>query len=394
MTGAPLVPRVALVVLDSFGIGGAPDAAAYGDEGSDTVGNTSRAVGGLRLPNLKRMGLGTLTEIEGVEPRTEAGTLHGALTERSAGKDSTTGHWELAGIVLEEPFPTYPDGFPDEVIGPFEEAVGREVLGNEPASGTEIIARLGEEHVRTGRPIVYTSADSVFQVATHVDVVPLEALYEWCRAARGILTGRHRVGRVIARPFTGSPGAFTRTPDRRDFAVEPPAPTLLDDCSAAGIAVYGVGKIADIFTRRGITEASYSDSDDHGVDLTIGYLSRPGPALVFANLVDLDSKYGHRNDPEGYAGALERIDARIPDLVETLDGGVLLVTGDHGTDPTTARTDHSRERTPILAAGWPGPGIDINVRSSFADVGATVAELLGIQPSSRAGASFAETLGT
>jgi len=237
-------------VCDSFGIGDAPDAASYGDEGSNTLGNCARAVGGIHAPHLASLGLGLLTEIEGVEPRADRGTVHGRLAERSAGKDSTTGHWEIAGVVLERPFPTYPAGFPKEVIEPFERAIGRSVIGNEPASGTEIITRLGEEHVRTGRPIVYTSADSVFQVACHEDVVPVATLYEWCRIARRILDGEHRVGRVIARPFTGPPGAFTRTSRRRDFSVEPPQQTLLDDCASAGVPVYGVGKVGDVFAGR------------------------------------------------------------------------------------------------------------------------------------------------
>jgi phosphopentomutase len=379
-------------VCDSLGVGGAPDAARYGDEGANTLGNCARAVGGIDAPNLERLGLGMLTHVEGVAPRADPGSVHGTLAERSAGKDSTTGHWEIAGVVLDEPFPTYPNGFPPEVVGPWEEAIGRTALGNEPASGTEIIARLGEEHLRTGRPILYTSGDSVFQVATHVDVVPLETLYEWCRVARGLLRGPHRVGRVIARPFTGQPGAFLRTPDRRDYGVEPPAPTLLDDCMAAGIATFGVGKISDLFGGRGLLESSYSKSDDDGVDLTLEYLRRPGPSFVFTNLVDLDSKYGHRNDPDGYARQVERIDARIPGLLEALDEGVLFVTGDHGTDPTGSSTDHTRERTPVIGAGFAGPALDVGSRSSFADLGVTVADLLGVSTSSRAGTSFAESL--
>jgi phosphopentomutase len=392
MTAAARVPRVAVVVCDSLGVGGAPDAELYGDAGANTLGNCARVAGGIHAPHLERLGLGMLTDIDGIVPRADPGTVHGSLTERSAGKDSTTGHWEIAGVVLDEPFRTYPEGFPPEVVRPFEEAIGRRVLGNEPASGTEIVERLGDEHMRTGRPIVYTSADSVFQVATHVDVVPLETLYEWCRLARTILTGPHRVGRVIARPFTGKPGAFVRTPDRRDFGVSPPAPTLLDDCLDAGISTYGVGKISDLFAGRGLVDSSYSRSDDDGVDRTIEYLHRPGPSLVFANLVDLDSKYGHRNDPEGYARQVERIDSRVPDLLDALDGGVLFVTGDHGTDPTGPSTDHTRERTPALGAGFAGPALDVGLRSSFADLGATVADLLGASTSSRAGASFADSL--
>lgn len=390
MTGAP-IERVLLLVCDSFGVGDAPDAAAYGDEGSDTLGNCARAVGGLRAPNLAALGLGHLTEIPGVPPSAEAGTAHGRLTERSAGKDTTTGHWEIAGIVLDRPFPLYPEGFPPEVIEPFERAIGRRVLGNVPASGTEIIERLGREHLATGRPIVYTSGDSVFQIACHVDVVPLETLYEWCRIARGILVGEHNVGRVIARPFEGEPGAFRRRPERRDLSVPPPGPTLLDRCVEAGVAVYGVGKIRDIFVERGLTEAVYSDSNDHGIDLTLAYLRRPGPALVVTNLVDFDSKYGHRNDPQGYARAVEALDARLPELTAALDGGVLFLTGDHGCDPTTPSTDHSRERTPMLAAGLRGGPYDVGTRDCFGDLGATIADLLGV-PWDLVGTSFAEEI--
>ena len=374
----PKVPRVLILVCDSFGVGDAPDAEAYGDAGSDTLGNTASAVGGIRAPNLGGLGLGMLTTIEGVEPAARPGTAHGRLTERSPGKDTTTGHWEMAGIVLSEPFPLYPDGFPPEIIEAFERRIGREVLGNVPASGTEIIARLGEEHLKTGEPIVYTSGDSVFQIATHVNRVPLPTLYEWCRTARRLLTGANNVGRVIARPFDGVPGAFVRRPERRDFSVPPPGPTLLDRCVEQGVAVYGVGKIQDIFAQQGLTEARYSDSNDHGVDLTLDYLRRPGPALVFSNLVDFDSKYGHRNDPQGYAHAIEALDVRIPHLVEALGGGVLFLTGDHGCDPTTPSTDHSRERTPMLAAGLDGGPYDVGARDTYADLGATVAELLGI----------------
>jgi phosphopentomutase len=386
------VPRVLILVCDSFGVGDAPDAAEYGDEGSDTLGNTARAVSGIAAPNLGTLGLGLLTAIEGTRPRADPGTAHGRLTERSAGKDTTTGHWEMSGIVLTEPFPLYPEGFPPEIVEPFEEQVGHEVLGNKPASGTEIIAELGEEHLRTGRPIVYTSGDSVFQIAAHTDVVSLQQLYEWSRIARRLLTGKHNVGRVIARPFTGQPGAFERRPERRDFSVPPPGPTLLELCVRSGIAVYGVGKIQDIFAGQGMTEALYSDSNDHGVDLTLRYLSRPGPALVFSNLVDFDSKYGHRNDPSGYGHAVEALDRRIPELIGALDGGVLLLTGDHGCDPTTPSTDHSRERTPMLMAGVPGGPYDIGARDSFADLGATAADLLGV-PWQLEGRSFAGEVG-
>lgn len=382
------VPRVLILVCDSFGVGDAPDAAAYGDEGSDTLGNCASAVGGITAPNLGGLGLGMLTAVEGVPSSAEPGTAHGRLTERSAGKDTTTGHWEMAGIVLERPFPLYPNGFPREIVEPFEREIGRPILGNVPASGTEIIKELGEEHLRTGRPIVYTSGDSVFQIACHVGVVPLETLYAWCRTARELLVPPHAVGRVIARPFDGEPGSFWRRPERRDFSVPPPGPTLLDRCTQTGVATYGVGKIQDIFAARGLTEAVYSDSNDHGIDLTLGYLHRPGPALVFSNLVDFDSKYGHRNDPPGYARAVEELDRRIPELIDALDGGVLLLTGDHGCDPTTPSTDHSRERTPVLVAGLSDGPYDLGARETFADLGATAAELLGV-PWALAGESFA-----
>ncbi|TMK46114.1 MAG: phosphopentomutase [Actinobacteria bacterium] len=382
-----------MVVCDSFGVGDAPDAAAYGDEGSDTLGNCSRAVGGIHAPNFERLGLGLLTPIEGMAPKAAPGTAHGRLTERSAGKDTTTGHWEMCGFVLERPFPLYPKGFPPEVIQPFEEAIGRTVLGNKPASGTEIIEELGQEHLRTGRPIVYTSGDSVFQIATHKDVVPLPTLYQWCRVARRILTGEHNVGRVIARPFTGTPGHFTRTPERRDFSVPPPGKTLLDFCRDDGIGVYGVGKIQDIFAGQGMTEARYSDSNDQGVDITLEYLGRPSPALVFTNLVDFDSKYGHRNDPVGYAACIEALDPRLAELEAAMDGGVMLLTGDHGCDPTTPPTDHSRERTPLLVAGIRDGPVDLGARPTFADLGATVADLLAVKTEGLAGESFAPEIG-
>jgi phosphopentomutase len=388
-----LVPRVLLVVCDSWGVGDAPDADAYGDAGSDTLANTAREVGGLDVPALERLGLGLLTEIDGVAPHAEAGTAHGRATERSAGKDTTTGHWEMMGIRLDEPFPLYPHGFPPEIVEPFERAIGRDVLGNEPASGTEIIARLGEEHLASGSPIVYTSGDSVFQIACHKAVVPLEQLYEWCRVARDLLVGPHRVGRVIARPFEGEPGAFVRSPERRDLSVPPPGPTVLDALVIGEVPVYAVGKIQDIFDRRGISEGVYSDSNDHGVDLTIDYLRRPGPAFVFTNLVDFDSKYGHRNDPHGYARAIEAFDRRLPELVDALGGGVLLITGDHGCDPTTPPTDHSRERTPLLAAGLAGGPYEIGTRDGFGDLGHTVAMLLGVEVEGLEGQAFVDRLG-
>jgi phosphopentomutase len=400
MGGSRPIDRVALVVCDSFGVGEAPDAAAYGDQGSNTLGHVAAAVGGLRAPALASLGLGAVTSMHGVSASAAApGTAHGRLTERSAGKDTTTGHWEIAGVVLDRPFPLYPNGFPPEVIEPFERAIGLGILGNEPASGTEIIARLGEEHLRTGKPIVYTSGDSVFQIACHVQVVPLEELYEWCRIAREILHGDHNVGRVIARPFAGSPGAFQRLPDRRDFSVPPPSPTLLDLSVRSGVSVYSVGKIQDIFDGRGMTEARYSRSNDDGVDITLDYLRRGGPSLVVTNLVDFDSKYGHRNDPEGYAACIEAFDRRLPELVaEVLDDrqgrGLLFVTGDHGCETTDESTDHTRECVPVLVAGTGlDHPVDVGTRACFGDLGATVAQVLGVPAAELVGESFAEQLG-
>ena len=387
--------RVLILVCDSFGVGDAPDAEAYGDLGANTLGHVAARVGGLRAPNLARLGLGHVTEMAGVPAEAERGAAYGKLTERSAGKDTTTGHWEIAGIVLQRPFPTYPRGFPPEVIEQFERATGRRVLGNEAASGTEIIERLGQEHLQTGGPIVYTSSDSVFQVACHVDVVPLELLYSWCRAARRILDGDPGVGRVIARPFTGAAGSFQRTADRRDFSVVPPSPTVLDFAARAGVKTFGVGKIGDIFSGRGLSEYRYSRSNDDGMDITLDYLSRSGPTLVFANLVDFDSKYGHRNDPVGYARCIEEMDGRLPELMEAVTGdGLLFLTGDHGCDPTDVpSTDHTRELTPVLAWGArAGSAIDLGTRTSFSDLGATVAEVLGVETSGLAGSSFAEAL--
>jgi phosphopentomutase len=384
------VRAVALVVLDSVGIGGAPDAAAFGDEGSATLQHVARAAGGIDLPNLGSLGLGNVAAVEGVPAAGAPRGAFGSMVERSAGKDTTTGHWELAGVILERPFPTYPDGFPPEVMRAFEEAIGSETLGNVAASGTEIIERLGAEHLRTGLPIVYTSADSVFQIAAHVGVVPLERLYEMCRVARELLRDEHEVGRVIARPFEGEPGAFVRTPDRHDFSVVPPADTVLDRVEAAGLEVRGVGKISDIFAGRGLTSSRPTRSNDEGVTAVCEELRAVGRGLVFANLVDFDSSYGHRNDPAGYAAALEAFDRRLPEILAALgDDDVLIVTADHGNDPTTPSTDHSRERVPVLVTGARvRPGARLGERSTFADCGATIADLLGVDPPP-AGASFA-----
>jgi phosphopentomutase len=387
--------RVVAIVCDSLGVGGAHDAEAYGDAGADTLGHVAAAVGGLDLPLLVRWGIGWLTDVAGVPPDGPDAVV-GRLEPSGAGKDSTTGHWELMGLRTEEPFPVYPDGFPPDVIGAFSDVVDRTVLGNRPASGTAIINELGAEHLETGAPIVYTSADSVFQVATHVEVVPLETLYTWCEAARRILDGEHRVGRVIARPFAGPVGAFVRTPDRRDFAVEPPGTTACDVLHRSGIPVKAAGKIEDLFVGRGITWSAHTGGNDATIEAVARFLVEDGPAFVFANLVDFDQSHGHRNDPEGYADALERFDEQMRSVVlpELLPGDRVMVTADHGTDPTTPSTDHTRERVPLL--GWGTDlerGRDIGVLD-MVDVGATVLDVFGLDPGvvTTPGRSFAETL--
>ena len=389
----PRMERAIVVVLDGVGVGQAPDAAAYGDAGADCLANCARAVGGLALPTLGRLGVGNLTEIEGTPPQPPAGAC-GRLIERSPGKDSTTGHWELMGVVLDHPMPTYPHGFPPELVTRFEAAIGRHVLGNYPASGTAIIEELGAEHLRTGFPILYTSADSVFQLAAHEDVIPIAELYRMCEIARGLLTGEDEVGRVIARPFTGTPGAFVRTPHRRDFSLEPPAPTLLDALKASGREVVGIGKIEDLFAERGLTASDHTATNAAGQAAALAAVARPFAGLLFVNLVECDQNYGHRRNPEGYAEALRAFDAWLPSLLARLgDGDVLFITGDHGTDPTWRGTDHTRESVPLLVAGKPvRPGDYLGARSSFADLGATLAEAFGLPPLAH-GQSFARDIG-
>lgn len=380
-------------MLDSVGVGDAPDAAEYGDEGSDTLGNLARAVGGLDLPNLAALGLGNIHAIEGVPPVEEPDACFGRLTEQAAGKDTLTGHWEMMGVIRRRPFPTYPDGFPPEVIEPFERRTGRPVIGNRAASGTVIIEELIDEHLATGALIVYTSADSVFQIAAHRDVVPLDKLYEDCRIAREILTGEHEVARVIARPFVGEPGSLTRTDERQDFALPPPEPTALDIVREAGVEVVAVGKIEDIFSGRGIDRSRHTGDDAEGCEAVIELLREGGSRLIFANINDFDSKFGHRNNPEGYAGALRQFDGFLPRMRHALGpGGVLVLTADHGTDPTTPSTDHSRERVPLLVTGEAiRSGVDVGTRDAYADVGATACDLLGAQAPG-AGTSFADII--
>lgn len=384
--------RVILVVLDSVGCGDAPDAEVYGDGAANTLGHVAQAVGGLHLPNLGRLGLGNTTAVQGVPPAAAAGA-YGRLTEVSAGKDTTTGHWELAGVMLERPFPTYPNGFPPDLIRSFEERIGRATLGNYPTSGTEIIKALGDEHVRTGKPILYTSADSVFQIAAHEAVIPVEDLYELCRVARKLLTGEHAVGRVIARPFVGETGHYARSERRKDFSLVPPAETILDAVKGAGQPVIGVGKIEDIFAGRGLTGSRHTGNNMAGVDAILELLGEETPGLVFANLVDFDALYGHRNDAQGYAAALEAFDARLPELLARLkETDVLMITADHGNDPTTPGTDHTRERVPICIVGADiRTNYDLGTRSTFADVAATIAVLLDV-PWHGPGQPFAEIL--
>ncbi|HEX4835189.1 MAG TPA: phosphopentomutase [bacterium] len=381
--------RIIVIVLDSCGVGEAPDAALYGDEGASTLPHTADACGGLHLPVLGRLGLGRIAPIRGVLPDPAPAGAFGKMAEVSAGKDSTTGHWELMGVRVEKPFPTYPHGFPPEVIEPFQARIGRRILGNRPASGTVIIAELGEEHLRTGFPIVYTSADSVFQIAAHEDRIPVEELYRYCRIAREILAGPHAVSRVIARPFVGEPGRFVRTDRRRDFSLPPPEPTVLDHLQAAGVPVVAIGKISDLFAGRGISEEIHTHDDRDGLEQTLRAMRAARRGLVFTNLVDLDSRFGHRNDPRGYGNDLEMIDTHLVPVVAGLgDRDLLLITADHGNDPTTPGTDHTREYVPLLVAGpRVRGGADLGVRRTFADVGATVAAALGAAPP-RGGQSF------
>jgi phosphopentomutase len=370
--------RVILLVLDGVGAGEAPDAEAYGDTGSNTLANTARAVGGLRVPVLARLGLGGITALDGVPEVTNALAHHGRLRPRAAGKDSTTGHWELMGCVLDRPFPTYPDGFPAEVLARVEAALGRRVIGNRVASGTAILEELGPRHLETGEPILYTSADSVLQIAAHESVVAPAQLYAWCKAVRDLMTAPHRVGRVIARPFTGSPGRFRRTAGRRDYALAPPRPTVLDRLAGAGRRVLTIGKIDDLFLGHGIARALHTRDNREGMTLTLEAVRGDGFDLVFVNLVDFDTMWGHRNDARAFALGLEEFDAFLGGFLGELRGGdLLIITADHGNDPTTPSTDHSREYVPLLVhhRGL-SDGRRLGDRDTLADVGATVELIL------------------
>jgi phosphopentomutase len=389
--------KVVFIVLDGVGIGALPDAFAYGDEGAHTLGNTARALGGIRLPNLERFGLGCIADIAGVAQVQKPEGCYGKMAERSAGKDSTTGHWELGGLITEKAFPLYPSGFPIELLERFKRVTGcAGYLGNKPASGTEIIKELGSEHVRTGFPIVYTSGDSVFQIAAHEDVIPLKRLYEICEVTRKqILVGEHEVGRVIARPFVGTDGSFVRTTNRRDFALEPAGVTLLDLLSEEGIETVGVGKIDDLFCGRGLRQKIHTKSNSEGVRVMLDAAARLRSGFIMANLVDFDMLFGHRQDPKGMGRALEEFDALLPALLGALaDGDLLLLTADHGNDPTDKSTDHSREFVPLLCSIKGGRrGVNLGVRSTFADSARTVADYFSLAHGERlAGNSFFRSL--
>jgi phosphopentomutase len=378
---APPFTRAIVIVLDSVGVGELPDAGDYGDRGSNTLGNIAARVP-LRIPQLARLGISHVLPLEGIPPAPEPAASFGRMAEKSPGKDSVTGHWELMGLALDRAFPLFPDGFPGEIIEEFERRIGRLVLGNKAASGTAIIDELGPEHLRTGRPIVYTSADSVFQIAAHERVIPPAELYQQCETAYDIVVRGRGMGRVIARPFVGEPGAFTRTPNRRDFAIPPPAPTLLDMLQDAGIAVVGIGKIEDLFAGHGVGRAVHTVSDDDGMDQVARAMTETREGLIFANLVDFDAKYGHRNNVAGYAENLERFDARLAQLLPRFtESDLLVITADHGNDPTTSSTDHAREYVPLLVAGTRArAGVDLGVRPTFADLGQTLASVFNVGP--------------
>jgi phosphopentomutase len=377
--------RACVIVLDAVGAGELPDAASYGDGGSSTLAHVAEAVGGLDLPNMQELGLGNVMDLRGCAPRPDAASVAGRLRERSAGKDTTTGHWELMGVITEQAMPTYPDGFPDDVIARFAEATGRGVIGNVAASGTEIIERLGEEHQRTGKWIVYTSADSVFQIAAHEETVPLAELYEACKTARAQLSGEHAVGRVIARPFTGAPGHYTRTPNRHDYSLEPARPNHLTRIREAGLPVVGVGKISDVFAGLDVSQSEPTGSNAEGIAATERVLEELESGFVFVNLVETDMLFGHRNDPAGFHGSLQQFDRALPALRARLrPDDLLILTSDHGCDPTTASTDHSREHA-LLVAHREGMAPGRRHDGWFADVGATAAAWLEARDTSLTG---------
>lgn len=373
--------RAVLIVLDSVGIGEMPDAHLYGDVGANTLGNIAKAVGGMTIPNLEALGLGNIEPLKGVTVKETPQAAYGKSAELSIGKDTVTGHWEMAGVILEKPLNTYPEGFSKEIMDAFEEKIGRKTIGNVVASGTEIIERLGEEHVKTGYPIIYTSADSVFQIAAHEGIVPLEELYRYCEIAREMLVGDWQVGRVIARPFTGEVGSFTRTSNRKDYSLDPFNKTILEYIKEDGQNVMCVGKIEDVFNKIGVTHSVHTTNNLEGVEETINYIEEGMPGLIWSNLVDFDMKFGHRNDYLGYYNAIREFDRELPRIMESLkDEDILIITADHGCDPTTASTDHSREYIPILVYGKNiRAGANLGVRRTFSDIGKTILDYLDIE---------------
>lgn len=387
------INRVVLIVLDSVGIGELPDAGDYGDVGSNTVGNIVKVSGGIDLPNMSKLGMGKIDGISYLPVSQDIEGCYGRMAEVSKGKDTITGHWEIAGIQLAYPFPTYPEGFSKDILEKFEELTGRGVLANCTASGTEIIKEFGEEHMKTGKLIVYTSADSVFQIAAHEEIVPLDEQYKICQIARDMLQGENMVGRVIARPFLGQPGNFVRTSNRRDFAAEPTSDTILDKMKQKGLDVIAVGKIEDIFSKKGITEAEHTKSNMNGVDVTLEYMKKQNKGIIFTNLVDFDMQFGHRNNVEGYKQALEEFDRRLPEIMSAMqEEDLLIITADHGCDPTTPSTDHSREHVPVLLYGHNiKKDVNIGTRKTFSDLASTIAEIFGIE-NAFPGNSFLEAI--
>lgn len=386
--------KISVIVLDSVGIGELPDAKKFGDEGAHTLGHILQTVEGTKLPNLQKLGLGNIADLPNLSPVSSPAAYFGKMAEISSGKDTMTGHWELMGLKIETPFQTYPNGFPRDLVARFEQETGRKMIGNKPASGTEILVELGEEHMKTGSWIVYTSADSVFQIAAHEEIIPLPELYRACEIARRLtLEPEHSVGRVIARPFIGQPGNFQRTPNRHDYAVKPPEPTVLNALKNAGKEVVAVGKIGDIFSGEGITASYPTKSNQHGIEETLKHLAGDFSGMLFTNLVDFDSLYGHRRDPQGYARALEEFDAALPALLSKVgENDLLVITADHGNDPVHAGTDHTREYVPLLVYG-PGltqPG-SLGVRGTYADLAATIADNFGVSATQH-GKSFLHKL--
>jgi phosphopentomutase len=386
--------RAIVVVLDGVGAGANPDAQAYGDEGASSLEHCAQAIGGLELPHLGSLGLGNITPILGTPPREDTTGAYGRMTATAAGKDSVAGHWELMGAVLQKPLSTYPQGFPADIVQAFEQAIGKKTIGNKAASGTEIIKELGAEHMRTGYPIIYTSADSVFQVAAHQDIIPLTELYRICQIARDMLTGEHAVGRVIARPFISTPGTFQRTEHRRDFSLAPLNTTLLDLLKASGKEVIGIGKIEDLFAGRGLTQSDHTETNREGMAATLRWLERDFTGLLFVNLVEFDMLWGHRRDSQGYAQALRDVDSWVPQVQRLMrPGDALFFVADHGVDPTYRGTDHTREYIPLLAYGKPiRPGVNLNTRATFADLGQTLAQTFDVG-TLEAGTSFAHEVG-